>query len=135
MNKLKLENAVKNIPAIANKENWTFTLDKEEGSLFYAPKIIPNNSALYQITDEYAIYLDNKNSKPTGVVVEYYQGNFLQHHKIFNKFNTKLFKTKEKERKIVVVDSRSAKNEDIETFRALFENNLMKETATKMVIV
>src|SRR3989344_3808358 len=59
-NKEKIINVVKNIPAIASKEGWVLTLDKDEGALFYAPKIMPNKTELFQITDEYAIYLDSK---------------------------------------------------------------------------
>jgi len=129
MTKEKLINAVKDIPLVAEKDKWVFTLDSEEGSLFYAPSTISSNSQLHQVTDEYAVYL-NDQLVPQGVVVEYYKANFLTHHKIFEEISNKLFKSFNDE--IVVVDPKPS-NEEATIFQALFEKNLIKEAGRNMV--
>ncbi|PIP68958.1 hypothetical protein COW91_01985 [Candidatus Nomurabacteria bacterium CG22_combo_CG10-13_8_21_14_all_32_8] len=128
LNKEKLINAIKDIPIVAEKDKWVFTFDQDEGSLFYAPRVVSSNSELHQVTDEYAVYLDT-NLKPSGVVVEYYKENFLKHNEVLNEVDKKIFKTLKKD-EIVVVNPKS-KDEII--FKALFENNLIKQIATRMV--
>jgi len=128
LNKEKLINAIKDIPIVAEKDKWVFTFDQDEGSLFYAQRVVSSNSELHQVTDEYAVYLDT-NLKPSGVVVEYYKENFLKHNEVLNEVDKKIFKTLKKD-EIVVVNPKS-KDEII--FKALFENNLIKQIATRMV--
>jgi hypothetical protein len=41
MNKEQLVEIVKQVPARASAENWVMTLDQEEGTLFYSPRVIP----------------------------------------------------------------------------------------------
>lgn len=130
LNKEKLINAIKDIPIVAEKDKWVFTFDQDEGSLFYAPRVVLSDSELHQVTDEYAVYLDT-NLRPSGVVVEYYKENFLKHNEVLNEVDKKIFKTPKKDEVIVV----NPKSKDEIIFKALFENNLIKQIATRMVWV
>jgi hypothetical protein len=102
----KLAEAVRSIPTIADLQQWVFTLDSEEGNLFYSPKRIPDNAELHQITNEYALYTD-KNLNPLGVMIESYRANFIKRHDLFQKLSLEVFKGK---RKIKVVEPK--KNND-----------------------
>ena len=130
MNKEQLIEAVKDIPVIAKRDAWAITLDKDEGALFYAPKVIPSDSALHQVTDEYALYID-KNSHPAGVVVEYFRGNFLKHHEVFEDVASKMFDQKEKT-VTIPADNHNA-NKNVEIFKALLETTLIKEADENFV--
>lgn len=132
MTKEKLISAIKDIPIIAEKDKWVFTLDSDEGSLFYAPTVIPSNSKLHQVTDEYAVYLNDK-LVPQGVVVEYYKANFLKHHKVFTKVSGKLFESSNSNNKDVVVVDPKPSNEQATIFKALFETSLIKEAGNNIV--
>ena len=126
----KIFESVKNIPIISEKQGWVFTLDREEGSLFYSPEILPDNVSLRQITDEYAVYFD-KDLKPHGVMVEYFNQNFMQHHKSFKKLISEIFTGN---KKIQIIDPVSKKNKEEKTLlKALFENTLIKEAGIKFV--
>ena len=74
------------MPAIARDEKWEVTFDSEEGTLFYSPKKIADGSELYQVNDEYALYLD-RNMRPRGVMIEYFKDNFLKHHRALEKLD------------------------------------------------
>ena len=131
MTKEKIIEAVKNIPIVAEKNSWSVSFDRDEGALFYAPTKIPNNSELHQVTDEYAIYLD-KDSNPSGVVVEYFKGNFLKHHKLFNRVAPRMFGN-DKSKKDVGTIKPKQKDEDTVIFKALLENTLIKEASTNLI--
>ena len=104
MNREKIIEAVKNIPIVAEKNSWAIALDKDEGTLFYAPKNIPTNSELHQVTDEYAIYLD-ENLNPNGIVVEYFRANFLKHHELFKDVTQKVFGDGKSDNNVVTIKS------------------------------
>jgi len=88
----QLINAVRSVPKVAKRESWRVSLDSDEGTLFYSPKVIPDDSELHQITDEFALYID-RDSNPTGVVVEYFESNFKKHHELNENENPQSFKT------------------------------------------
>ncbi|MFA5751009.1 MAG: hypothetical protein WC898_01845 [Candidatus Paceibacterota bacterium] len=120
-NEKRIKEAVRNIPRIAKNESWVFTLDREEGNFFYSPQKISDNTEFYQVTDEYALYLD-KEYKPRGIVIEGYNANFIKHHKDIRKVSEKLFQGKEN---IKIIDPKEAKNKEIiSVFKALLENVL-----------
>lgn len=121
--KEKIIEAVKNIPTTAEKEKWVLTLDREEGSLFYSPKSIPDGAELHQVTDEYALYMD-KNFNPKGVMVEYYNVNFVKHHDSFKKLSSQIFKGKEK---IQTINPAGKEKENATLLKALLESTLIKE--------
>ena len=123
MNKQKLLKAVKQIPAIARKHGWVVTLDRDEGSLFYSPKRIPSGSDLFQVTDEYALYVDKKNI-PQGVMVEYFEHNFIKHHEAFEALADKLF-TSPKD--VQVASEASNKKGTLTIFKELLEKTLIVE--------
>lgn len=132
MNKEKIIEAVKSIPIVAEKNSWSIAFDKDEGTLFYAPKDIPKHSELHQVTDEYAIYLD-KDLNPSGVVVEYFKGNFLKHHILFKKVAPKIFGD-ESGKKIVTIKSEQLKKDtNAGIFKALLESTLIKEAGTNLI--
>ena len=127
--KKQIVDAVKNIPIVAEKERWVVTLDKEEGSLFYSPKTIPNNSKLHQITDEYSVYFD-KDFNPKGVMIESYGKNFIKHHKSFQKLSSEVF---DDNKKISIAGSNKNKEKQ-SLFKALLESTLIKEIGTGMIV-
>ena len=130
MAKSRLLHLISNLSTVAERDKWAITLDKDEGALFYAPKVIPSDSALHQVTDEYALYID-KNSHPTGVVVEYFNGNFLKHHETFGDIASKFFEQKDK---IITIPADKLKqNKNAEIFRALLETTLIKEADANFV--
>ena len=118
-----IQEEVKKIPEKAKKEGWVLTFDKDEGAFFYSPNIIPTNTELHQITDEYSIYLD-KNFNSHGVMIECYGNNFVEHHPEFKKLTEDLFGDKKKN-EIRVADPN--KNKEALTLKALFEKTLITE--------
>ena len=127
--KKKLIDAVKNIPQIAEKEKWVLTLDKDEGALFYSQNKIPGETKLFQITDEYSIYLDKKQN-PKGVMVEYYCHNFIKHHPEFKVMTKDLFERNKNEH-MKVVNPHDNKIDIADVFKALFERTLITEALIK----
>jgi len=128
MFKTKDENiigVIKNISTIAAKEKWVLTLDREEEALFYTSKNIPNNAELFQITDEYALYMD-KEQKPYGLMIEYFGHNFIKHHPEFKKLSEDVFGKDEKE--TTVAHPKTDKKDDILVLKALLEKTLIAET-------
>lgn len=135
MNREQLLEAVKNIPIASEHEEWSITLDKEEGSLFYAPKDIPDGTHLHQITDEFALYID-KDLNPKGVVVEYYQANFLQHHnKVFKKISSDVFKESDSDEVVTINSRQMRENENAGIFKALLETTLIKDAGMNPLAV
>lgn len=121
MSKEQLVDIVKKVPQCAIDGHWEMTLDREEGALFYSPAVIPDGTELLQITDEYAVYVDAA-LRPHGVMVGYYDHNFIQHHPEFKIMSPKVFG-----KGSVVVPTAGAKNEDATVFKALFEKTLIAE--------
>ncbi len=120
----KLKEAVKKIPRLAEKEGWVLTLDRDEGALFYSPKSIPDKSELFQVTDEYALYVD-KNFNPRGVMIEYFNANFLKHHQGLEKLSKKLFGSR---KKIATVNPRAKVDFDAFVLKTLLEGLIVQET-------
>jgi hypothetical protein len=132
IHKKQLIEAVKSIPVVAEKERWELTLDTEEGSLFYSPKVIPEGAQLHQVTDEYAVYLDSRN-QPKGIMIEYFGINFVKHHKLFKKLSTAVFRGDEK---IKVAGKKEGKNkEQVTVFKALLESTIIKEAGANLIRV
>lgn len=126
-NKIILD-AVKNIPVIASRESWVVSLDVDDGTLFYAPQVIPSGAKLHQVTDEYAIYLGEEN-KPSGVVIECFNANFIKHHEPLASMGSGLFvstgaSTKE-------INPRSSTG--ARAFAALLENTLINDATDNPV--
>lgn len=129
----QLIDAAKSLPIVAKQEGWVLTLDKEEGTLFYSPEKISDQTQLHQITDEYALYLD-KNFKPQGMMIEYFEQNFLKHHEPFiEELSGDIFKSK-KEGETIVADPESDKGKGkISTLAKFLESTLIKEVGTKLI--
>jgi len=124
--KEKLLEAAKQVPIVAEKEKWVILLDKEEGTLYYSPKKISKGAELYQVSNEYALYLD-KNFNPKGLMIEYYGENFLKHHKSFETLSKEMFGGNKK------TINRKIRNSKLPHFKALLESTLIKEAGTKML--
>jgi hypothetical protein len=127
----KIIEAVKSIPTIADKEKWVLTLDREEGSLYYSPESIADNAQLYQVTDEYSLYLD-KDFNPKGVMIEYYNGNFVKHHLFFERLSSEIFKGTAK---IKMVDPTKSKEGKAVFLRAMLETALIKGAEVSLIPV
>lgn len=125
MNQNKTQEIINKIPLISDKEKWVLTFDPDEGVLFYSPKIIPDNVKMFQVTDEFAIYLD-KNKKIKGVMLEYYNANFIKHHPEFKELSKKLFGNAKKKAKII---DPARKKTDAIAFKAMLERTIIKEVA------
>ncbi|MEY4723166.1 MAG: hypothetical protein RLZZ324_679 [Candidatus Parcubacteria bacterium] len=121
MSKEQLVEIVKRVPQSSREGRWELTLDREENALFYSPAVIPDGTELFQVTDEYALYVDAA-MRPQGVMVEYYDHNFIQHHPEFKIMSPKVFGAGN-----VVVPKNHGKNEDATVFKALFEKTLIAE--------
>lgn len=87
--------AAKAVPSVATQEKWVFTFDKDAGTFYYSPHRVSRNAQLYQLNDEMAIYMDKNTKKPEGVMIEYYQVNFLEHHKEFKPLSEAIFNNDE----------------------------------------
>lgn len=83
--------AVKDVPAVATKNKWVFTLDKDTGTFYYSPHQVSRNAQLHQLNDELAVYMDKDTKKPEGMMIEYYKDNFLEHHKEFQPLSEAIF--------------------------------------------
>lgn len=123
MNKERLLKAIKQIPATAKKNGWVVTLDRNEGSLFYSPARIPSGTELFQITDEYALYVDKKNV-PHGVMVEYFENNFMKRHEAFEALSEKLFNSP---KDVQVAREGNNKKGTLTIFKELLEKTLIVE--------
>ena len=127
IDKIKLIQAVKDIPIIAEKEQWNFSFDKEEGTLFYSPEKITYGAVLHQITDEYAIYID-KNYQPKGVMVEYFNANFIEHHdERFKELSFEALKDSE------TIKLDQPEDKKIKILKELFETTLIREVDANFV--
>lgn len=131
----KILEGVKKIPKMAAEEKWVLTLDLDEGSLFYSPEKIPDETELYQVSDEYAVYFD-KNFNPKGIMLEYYNYNFVNHHPEFKELTEEVFGKKDnKSEEIIVLDPNKKNHKDIalQAFRTLLEGTIMIEAVTSPV--
>lgn len=63
----------------ANPGSWMLEYDPTIDQLFFGMSKIPKGSFLYQLNDEINIYID-KNSKLSGMFVEYFKNNYLEHN-------------------------------------------------------
>lgn len=133
--KQKLVEAVKNIPVVAEREGWVLAFDTEEGTLYYAPSVMPSGALLHQVTDEYALYLDDKGN-PVGVAIEYFRSNFLKHHDTFNEITDDVFNNEDVSDAVITIDADEIKENKYATiFRALLESTLIKEADVNCIPV
>lgn len=120
--------AVRDIPDIARREKWVFTLDRDEGALFYSKPVIPKGSLLYYMNDEFSIYLD-KDFKPNGVFVEAWRVNFVEHHPDLGRISKKIFSSTNK--RVEEVNPHTKRPEtEVSLFREFFEKTMISETVT-----
>ncbi len=131
-NEIDIKEVLKQIPAIAEKESWLFAYDADEGAFFYSPERITGDAELYQVDDEYSIYL-NKNNKPEGLFIECYDANFIEHHKELKEISKELFKinSRKSNDSVITINPHKYFSDDkkISAFKKLFEKTLMIEAA------
>jgi hypothetical protein len=77
LDKAKILQQLKDLQSMSKK--WTLTYSPEVDQLFYGLAKIPKGSFLYQINDEINLYVD-KNSYVSGMFVEYFRNNYLEHN-------------------------------------------------------
>ena len=123
-NKKQITEAALLVPQIALREDWVFTLDNDEGNFYYSPKVVDNDAKLYQVTDEYAIYL-NSALKPCGVMVEYFNDNYVEHHPAIKRMGKTLFVGPKDT--IVINPASSKRKKDTQAFKLVFESFLITE--------
>lgn len=119
-----IKDAITEIPLVAQRENWVFTLDKDEGTFFYSPKQIDRNARLYQVTDEYAVYFNGK-GRPCGVMIEYWLDNYIEHHKEIKRLSKELFVGRNE---TIVINPTAVKTrQSAKKFKVVFESLLVAE--------
>lgn len=119
----EIKNAAFEIPKISKKENWIVILDRDEDTLFFAPKRIPREAELFHVNDEFSIYLDSK-KQVRGLMVEYYENNFNKHHQTIKELSEEIFTNKKKV--IIKLDSKNKKK--VRHFQDAFIATLLSET-------
>ena len=81
----KLRESFLSIPVRAKKESWGISYDKLADSLYYTPKVVPEKSALFNLSNEIAIYVNSK-SEVDGLFIENCSANFFKHKTEFKNF-------------------------------------------------
>ena len=119
----ELVDIVKDMPRVAKENDWVFSFHKDEDALFYSPEIVPDDTELFQVTDEFAVYLD-KEKQLQGVMSEYFGHNFVKHHQDIQKLVDKVFDDKDE---IDEVDPQKEENDEVVIFKGLFEKTLIAE--------
>ena len=76
MQKNTFLNLIKNLGTIAKKGKWEFSYDKGADSLYWAKKKISTGSRLKKFSRETSFYV-NANGGIDGLMVQYFQNNFL----------------------------------------------------------
>ena len=77
LNKAKILQQLRDLQSMSNKWSLTYTPDVDQ--LFYGLPKIPKGSFLFQVNDEINLYVD-KNSRISGMFVEYFRNNYLEHN-------------------------------------------------------
>ena len=123
--KEEVQEIVKQLAVKARENDWVFYLDKIDDTLYYSPSTVPNGAELYQVTDEFAVYL-GKNRDLQGVAIEYYSNNFLSEHKSLKKLTEDVFILSNNVQEISL---QKDEDEQISLFRDLFERTLISEAS------
>ncbi len=121
-NKLK-ENFLK-LPITAKKEGWVTSYDKLADALYVTPKSMPNGTSLYNITNEYAIFV-TPSANVKGIFIENYSSNFVKHHTNFEGF-LDVLKPEDHDEIYIVKDEEKAK-----LFQSALQDNLIESLADK----
>lgn len=77
LDKDKILSQLKELQSMSN--DWSLEYDSDIDQPFYGPKIIPKGSFLFQINSEINLFVD-KNSRVSGMFVEYFKVNYLEHN-------------------------------------------------------
>ncbi len=78
LDKAKILSQLKVLQSMSN--SWTLEYDPEVDQLFYGVSRIPKGYFLFQVNDEISLFV-NKNSRISGMFVEYFSNNYLEHNK------------------------------------------------------
>ncbi len=114
------EKVIEGFGEVARKNRWKIFYDREDDCLYWTKIPLPKNSKLTQLSKEVSFYTDNKGN-PTGVMVQFFENNFLAHNKdiaIINKF----MKKKDGDKVI-----EPGKNKELETFLIGFAESIKKD--------
>ncbi len=113
---LELSNQV---PVIGQKEHWSLRLERDEDTLFYSAKVIPKGSKLYSVNDEFSLYIYNR--RPVGLVIDYFETNFNEHHNELRELAKNIFDSR---KQVVEV---SAKKKEVKQFQHSLIGTLLAE--------
>lgn len=100
LDKDKIISQLSELPKIARRDDWKFDYDSELDELVFGKKIIPKGYFLFNVNNEINLFL-NQNSKVSGIFIEYFKNNYLEHNKEYKNIfkNTESDKTLEKKDK------------------------------------
>lgn len=81
LEKEKIEKQLRDLLSVAEKNQWRLSYDKFLDCLYISEKFIPQSTQLYTVGGEYTLYI-GKNSKVRGIMIEYFNSNYLKHASI-----------------------------------------------------
>lgn len=87
-----------NFRNFANTQNWIPRYDKDTDSLAIIPHKLSSDTRIRYIDDELAFYL-RENGDIEGLFIEYFQNNFIKHHKNFKELEQAIKIKKQKSKK------------------------------------
>ncbi|MCL2174244.1 hypothetical protein FWH58_03080 [Candidatus Saccharibacteria bacterium] len=78
LDKAKILSQLRDLQSVSGE--WVLEYDPDVDQLFFGVKRVPKGSFLVQLSDEINLFLD-KNSKLSGMFIEYFKDNYLEHNK------------------------------------------------------
>jgi len=89
-----------NLSKIAKREKWVSRYDIESDSLSLTVSKLPNDARIKYFGDEVAFYI-TKNKNIKGIFIEYFESNFIKHHKNFKELLEDVEGEKQKEKTLI----------------------------------
>lgn len=71
---------------LAKRKHWVVEYDQDTDALYWAPRTVPKGSSLVAINREFSVYIGSAGDID-GVLIEYYQHNFVEHNVKFKDFS------------------------------------------------
>ena len=109
MDKSNFSNLIKDLPALAQKNNWLKTYDKELDYFCCSKENLANDVRAIKISNEVFLYVDSKQTIK-GLGIEYLKNGFVKHHpgvKDLTQFFTE--KTDENDESVLTVSPKQEK--------------------------
>ncbi|MBI2063869.1 MAG: hypothetical protein HYT65_02660 [Candidatus Yanofskybacteria bacterium] len=93
MEKTSFFNLINEIGRTAKQEKWAAVYDKQTDYFYWKKPKLSKDSRLLRISNETSVYLNPRNKKAEGIMIEYLADNFMEHNEGFSEF-TNLFTKK-----------------------------------------